>query len=83
MGRRSIRSEPQVLMIFDVAREILVRVGWIAYLNRLRQSNETMAIEFLQNLLEDHSMVRGRQIIVTDAIIAEVLGLQAVGPVWT
>ena len=60
MGGRSIRSEPQVLMVSDAAREILARAGWIAYLNRLQQSNETVAIEFLQNLQENYSMVRGK-----------------------
>jgi len=82
MGGRSIRSESQVLMVSDVAREILVRAGWIVYLNCLQQSNETVAIEFLQNLQEHHSMVRGRQIVVTDDIISEVLGLPATRPVW-
>lgn len=42
-----------------------------------------MAIEFLQNLLDDHSIVRGRRIIVMDTIIAKVSGLPAVGPIWT
>lgn len=42
-----------------------------------------VAIEFLQNLQEEHSMVRGRQITVTYAVIAEVSGLPVVGPVWT
>ena len=41
-------------MISDAACEILVRAGWIAYLNQLQQSNETVSIEFLQNLQEDH-----------------------------
>lgn len=36
MGGKSIRSEPQVLIISDAAREILVRAGWIAYLKRLQ-----------------------------------------------
>lgn len=47
MGGRAIRSEPQVLIISDVAREILERAGWINYLTRLQQSHETVAIEFL------------------------------------
>ena len=70
-------------MVFDAAREILVRARWIAYLNRLQQYNETVAIEFLQNLPENHSMVRGRQIVVIYEIIAEVSGLPTVGLVWT
>ena len=42
-----------------------------------------MAIEFLQNLQEDYSIVRGRHIAFIFDIIAEVLGLPATGPVWT
>ena len=81
MGGRSIRREPQVLTISAAAREILARAGWLTYLNRLRESNETVAIEFLQNLQEDYSTVRGRRIAVIDDIIAEVLGLPATRPV--
>ena len=58
-----------------------MRTGWIDNLTRLQQPHETVAIEFLQNLQEDHSIVRGRQIIVTDAVIAEVSGLPVVGPI--
>ena len=83
MGRRSIRREPQVLTVSATAQEILARAGWLTYLNRLRESNKTVAIEFLQNLQEDHSTMRGKCIAVTDDIIAEVTGLPAIGPVWT
>ena len=71
------------MIISDVAREILTRAGWIVYLNRLQQSNETVAIEFLQNLQERHSTIRGRHIVVTDDIIAEVSGLLTTRTVWT
>lgn len=77
MGGRSIRREPQVLTVSDAAREILARAGWLTYLNRLQESNETVAIELLQNLQEDHSTVRVKHIAVTDEIIAEVSGLPA------
>jgi len=83
MGGRSIHREPQVLTVSDAAREILTRAGWIVYLNHLQQSNETVAIDFLQNVQEHHSMVRGRQIAVTYDIIVEVLGLLATRPMWT
>ena len=83
MGGRSIRREPQVLTDSDVAREILARAGWLVYLNHLQESNETVAIELLQNLQEYHSMVRGRHIAVTDDIIVEVLGLPTTRPVLT
>ena len=83
MGGRSIRREPQVLTVSDAAWEILSRAGWIVYLNRLQESNKIAEINFFQNLQEYHSMVRGRQIAVTNEIIAEVSGLPAVGPIWT
>lgn len=60
-----------------------MRSGWITYLTRLQQPHEIVAIEFLQNLQEDHSIVRGKRITITDAIIAEVSGLPVVGPTWT
>lgn len=83
MGGRAIQSEPQELTVFAAAREILERAGWLTYLSRLQESNETVAMEFLQNLQEDHSTVRGKWIAITDDIIAEVSGLPATGPVWT
>lgn len=83
MGGRLIGREPQVLIVFDAAQEILARAGWLVYLNRIQQSNETVEIEFLQNLHEHYSMVRGRQIAVTDYIIAELSRFSAMGFVWT
>lgn len=83
MGGRAIQSEPQELTVSATAREILERAGWLTYLSRLQESNETVAMEFLQNLQEDHSTVRGKRIAVTDDMIVEVLGLPATGPVWT
>ena len=83
MGGRSIQREPLVLTVSDAAREILARARWLTYFNGLQESNETVAIEFLQNLQEHHSMVRGRQIAVTNDIIAEVSGLPADEPqIW-
>lgn len=82
MGGISIRREPLVLTVSDAAWEILARAGWLTYLNHLQESNETISIEFLQNLQENHSIVRGRHIAVTDEIIAEVSGLAATRPVW-
>ena len=55
----------------------------MTYLNCLKESNETVAKEFLQNLQEEHSTIRGKRIEVTDDIIAKVTGLPAIGPVWT
>lgn len=83
MGGKAIRSEPSKLVVSEAAREILERAGWLNYFSRLQESNETMAMEFLQNLQEEHSIVGGKQIMVTEEIIAEVTGLPALGPVWT
>ena len=71
-----------MLTVSATTQEILEREGWLTYLNRLQESNETVAMEFLQNLQEDYSIVRGRRIAVTDDIIVEISGLPATGPEW-
>lgn len=83
MGGKAIRSEPSKLVVFEAAREILERAGWLTYFSHLRESNETVAMEFLQNLQEEHSVVGGKKIMVMKEIIAEVTGLPASGPIWT
>ena len=82
MGGKAVRSEPQELTASAAAREILEKAGWLNYFNRLQEPNETVALEFLQNLQEDYSTVRERRILVTDDVIAEVSGLPATGLVW-
>lgn len=83
MGGRLVRREPQTLIVSAAAQRILKRAGWLTYLNHLKESNETVAKEFLQNLQEEYSTVRGKRIAVTNDIIAKVIGLPATGPVWT
>lgn len=82
MGGRSVRKEPQTLTVSAAARRILKKAGWLTYLKRLKESNETVAKEFLQNLREEHSTIRGKRIKVTDDIIEKLTGLPAIGPVW-
>ena len=82
MGGKTIRSEPHKLTASAAAREILENAGWLNYFNRLQESNEAVALEFLQNLQENHSIVGGKRIEVTEDIIAETSGLPAVGPRW-
>ena len=65
MGGKSIRSEPSELVVSEAARKILEKAGWLTYFGRLRKSNEIVAMEFLQNLQEEHSVVGGKQIAVT------------------
>jgi len=69
MGGRSIWREPLVLEVSDAAREILARAGWLTYFNHLQEYNGTVVIEFLQNLQEDYSIIRGKCIAITDDII--------------
>lgn len=83
MGGKAVRSKPCKLTVSAAAREILERAGWLNYFSRLQESNETVVMEFLQNLQENHSTIGGRRIMVTNKIIAEVTGLPAAGPVWT
>ena len=82
MGGKTIRSEPHKLTASAAAREILENAGWLNYFNRLQESNEAVALEFLQNLQENHSIVGGKRIEVMEDIIAETSGLPAVGPRW-
>lgn len=82
MGEKSVRSEPLGLEISDRAREILVHVGWMSYFTRIQAPNSEVAIEFLQHLRNGQSMVKGRRIIVSEAVIAEVFGVPAKGIVW-
>lgn len=50
MGGKAIRSEPHKLTVSAITREILEKAGWLNYFSRLQESNETVAMEFLQNL---------------------------------
>ena len=83
MGGKTVRSEPQEFTVSAAAREILENARWLNYFSRLQESNEAVALEFLQNLQENYSIVGGKRIAVTDDIIAEVSGLPATGLVWT
>lgn len=74
--------EPLILVVFYAAREILARARWITYFTWFQKPNEAIAIKFLQNLQNGQSMIRGRKITVSDAVIAEVSGLPVEGPVW-
>jgi hypothetical protein len=83
MGGKTVRSEPHELTVSAAARKILENAGWLNYFSCLQESNEAVALEFLQNLQENYSIVGGKRIAVTEDIIAEVSGLPAAGPVWT
>lgn len=82
MGGRTVRSEPHKLTVSNAARKILENAGWLNYFNHLQESNEAIALEFLQNLQENYSVVGGKRIEVTEDIITEVSVLPAVAPKW-
>jgi len=82
MGGKSIRSEPTVLRVSDQASAILERVSWLKYLTKLQGFHEEMTLEFLHNLYNGRTMVKGRNIMVSEAIIAKVFRLPAEGTRW-
>lgn len=74
--------EPLVLEISDRAREILVHAGWISYFTKLEAPNSEVAIEFLQNLRNGQSMVKGGRITISEVVIDEVSRLPKEGTIW-
>jgi hypothetical protein len=83
MGGRSVRREPTLLRVTEQAREILHRLGWTEYFNRLQGDDTNVTLEFFQNLQGEISTVQGIRIPVTSEIIAEVTGLSNTGIQWT
>lgn len=66
-------------MVLDQACVILEHIGWFQYLNKLQGFHEEMTLEFLQNLQNGSTTLRGRDIVVSKAVIAEVTGLPVEG----
>lgn len=60
IGGRIVHQESLILVVSNEAREILARARWIAYFTRFQPPNKEIAIEFLQNLQNGQSVVRGR-----------------------
>lgn len=82
MGGKNIRSESTVLMVPNQARAILEGINWLQYLNNLQGFNEEMTLEFLQNLQNGSTTIRGRNITIFEAVIAKVTRLPAEGTSW-
>lgn len=79
MGGRAIRSEPPVLMVSDQAREILERTGWLQCLNSLQGFHEELTLEFLQNLQNSSTVVKGISMVLSKEILAKVTRLPTEG----
>lgn len=71
-----------MLRVPDQACVILQRVSWLHYLTKLQGFHEEMTLEFLQNLDNGCTTVKGRNITVSKVVIAEVSGLPAEGTIW-
>ena len=82
MGGNTLRVEPANFPISEEVSAILQRDRWLTYVHRLQGFNTRIAIEFLQNLQEGKTRVKGRTIPVTEGIIVEVSGIPAQGERW-
>jgi hypothetical protein len=82
MGGVFIRKEPTtttLLKHYPVAYQIFEQVGWLNYFRRLQGYNEQHVLQFARNLQENHSVVAGIRISVTEDDIAAVSGLPSDG----
>jgi hypothetical protein len=82
MGGSAIRNEPATTALLEqypVAYQIFEQAGWLNYFRRLQWYNEQQVLQFSLNLQEDHSVVNGVRISVTEEDIAAVSGLPTDG----
>jgi hypothetical protein len=82
MGGTAIRNEPATTALLErypAVHQIFERAGWLNYFHRLQWYNEQQVLQFVLNLQEDHSLVNGVRISVTEADIAEVSSLPTDG----
>jgi hypothetical protein len=78
MGGAVIRKEPTtkaLLEHYPAAYQIFEQAGWLNYFCRLQAYNEWKVLQFTRNLQENHSVVAGIRISVTEQDISEVSGL--------
>ena len=73
MGGHVIWYEPTMttlLELYPEAYQIFLQVGWLGYFQRLQGYDQQQVLQFAQNLQEDHSIVQGVHISVTEEDIA-------------
>jgi hypothetical protein len=78
MGGAVICKEPATTTLLEhypAAYQIFEQAGWLNYFHRLQGYNEWQVLQFARNLQENHSVVAGIRISVTEQDILEVLGL--------
>ena len=82
MGGPAIRHEPATTILLELYPEvyyIFQQAGWVGYFQRLQQFDPEQELEFAWNLNEDHSIVQGVRIQVSEGDIVEILGIPSTG----
>jgi hypothetical protein len=85
MGGPVIRYEPAttaLLELYPEVYQIFLQAGWLGYFQRLQGFDQQQVLQFARNLQEDHSIVQGVRIPVTEDDIAQVSGLPVTGIRW-
>jgi hypothetical protein len=82
MGGPVVRKEPATTALLEhypAAYQIFEQAGWLHYFRRLQGYNEPQILQFARNLQENHSVVAGVRISVTEQDISAVSGLPMEG----
>jgi hypothetical protein len=80
-----IRYEPTTTTLLELYLEvyqIFQQAGWLGDFQRLQRFDQQQVLQFAQILQEDHSIVQGVWIPVTEDDIAQVSGLPVTGIRW-
>jgi hypothetical protein len=78
MGGPVVRKEPATTALLEhypAAYQIFEQAGWLQYFRRLQGYNESQTLQFARNLQDNHSVVAGVRISVTEQDISAVSGL--------
>jgi hypothetical protein len=78
MGGPVVRKEPATTALLEhypAAYQIFEQAGWLQYFRRLQGYNESQTLQFARNLQDNHSVVVGVRISVTEQDISAVSGL--------
>ena len=82
MGGNSLHNEPKKFQVTELAHTILQQSIWISYMEKLQGFNTEIAIEFLQNVREGHTIFKGIIIPVSEEEIFEVFIIPMEGKKW-
>jgi hypothetical protein len=78
MGGAVIHKETATTALLEhypASYQIFEQAGWLNYFSRLQGYNETQVLQFTQNFQEDHSIIAGIRISVTEQDISTSSGL--------